>query len=235
MVNRLLWLIYLSLLAVVMPHCAWAFASFEPQTAIGTATAWCAAFAFEAAIAVLTHKLASHIRSVSTGKRKFTRRYVNAYAGGLLVAAGVSTLANTAHAIEYSTPLLIFGSGSALPAIHSIAFGAILPFVSILFARVLSGVVDEGMVDPDLIAEKETSKKLRSQLREIRSDLEKSQASVAAFGDVAELFGATASGRVQAATQIWPGEAQVFYAAVAKCSPSTVSQAMKDNGRGNHE
>lgn len=232
MINKLLWLIYLSLLAVVMPHCAWAFASFEPPTAIGQATAWCAAFAFEAAIAVLTHKLAGHIRSVKSGKRKFRRRYLNAYASGLLVAAGVSTLANTAHAIEYSKPLLIFGSGSALPGLYSIAFGAILPIVSVLFARVLSGVVDEGAVDPDLTAAKEVNKKIRSQLREVQSDLEKSQANIAAFGDVAELFGDTASARIQTAIEIWPDEAQVFYAKVAGCSPSTVSQVLKENGRG---
>lgn len=231
MVNRLLWIIYLSLLAVVMPHCAWAFASFEPQTQAGDITAWCAAFAFEAAIAVLTHKLAAHIRSVKSGKRKFTRRYANAYAGGLLMAAAVSTLANTAHAIEYSEPLLIFGSGSVLPAIYSIAFGAILPFVSILFARVLSGVVDEGSVDPDLVAEKETSKRLRSQLREVRADLEKSQVNIAAFGKMAGLFDDTASGRIHAAMEIWPNEPQVFYAKVAACSPSTVSTVLKDNGR----
>ena len=163
--NRLLWLVYIALLAVVMPHCAWAFASFEPQTPIGTATAWCAAFAFEAAIAVLTHKLAGHIRSVKSSRGKFRRRYMNAYAGGLLVAGAVSTLANTAHAVEFAKPLLIFGSGIALPGLYAVAFGAILPLVSILFARVLSGVVDEGAADPDLTAEKAVSSKLRSQLK----------------------------------------------------------------------
>ncbi len=231
MANKILWFVYIALLAVVRPHCAWAFASFEPQTDLGTATAWSAAFAFEAAIAVLTHKLAGHIRSVRSGRGKFRRRYVNAYAGGLLVAGGVSTLANTAHAIQYSTPLLIFDSGSALPGLYAVAFGAILPLVSILFARVLSGVVDEGAADPDLTAEKTVSSKLRSQLREARSGLEQSQANVAAFGVNAALFGDTASERIGAAVELWPGEAQVFYAKVAGCSPSTVSTVMRENGR----
>jgi hypothetical protein len=39
-VNRILWAVYLSLLGVLLPH-----------------TAWTAAFAFEASIAVLIHKL----------------------------------------------------------------------------------------------------------------------------------------------------------------------------------
>jgi hypothetical protein len=62
--------------------------------------------------------------------------------------------------------------------------------------------------------------------------LERSQASVATFGVNAALFGDTASERVGAAARIWPGEAQVFYAKVAGCSPSTVSTVMKENGRG---
>jgi hypothetical protein len=59
--NVLLWAIYLSLLAVLLPHTAWAFARFEPPgngsfgIAWGAITAWAAAFAFEAAIAALTH------------------------------------------------------------------------------------------------------------------------------------------------------------------------------------
>jgi hypothetical protein len=65
--NTLLWVIYLALLAVLLPHTAWAFSRFEPQTAgwlgipWGIVTAWAAAFAFEAAIAALTHRLARRI------------------------------------------------------------------------------------------------------------------------------------------------------------------------------
>jgi transposase InsO family protein len=68
--NTLLWAIYLSLLAVLLPHTAWAFARFEPPgngsfgIAWGAITACAAAFAFEAAIAALTHKLAKHMRKM---------------------------------------------------------------------------------------------------------------------------------------------------------------------------
>jgi hypothetical protein len=64
-----LWVIYLALLAVLLPHTAWAFARFEPANPgwlgvpWGQVTAWAAAFAFEAAIAALTHRLAQRIEA----------------------------------------------------------------------------------------------------------------------------------------------------------------------------
>ena len=65
----LLWAIYLALLAVLLPHTAWAFGHFESPVAgwlglqWGVLSAWAAAFAFEAAIAALTHKLAERIET----------------------------------------------------------------------------------------------------------------------------------------------------------------------------
>ena len=60
--NNLLWIIYLALLIVLLPHTAWAFSRFESPAMgwlgiqWGLVTAWAAAFAFEAALAALTHK-----------------------------------------------------------------------------------------------------------------------------------------------------------------------------------
>jgi hypothetical protein len=57
----------------------------------GMVTAWAAAFAFEAAIAALTHKLAKHIESTpryTAGRvwlRRISYQYLNAYAAGDLV------------------------------------------------------------------------------------------------------------------------------------------------------
>lgn len=51
--SKMLWIIYLALLAVLLPHTAWAFARFESPAAgwlgvsWGTVTAWAAAFAFK--------------------------------------------------------------------------------------------------------------------------------------------------------------------------------------------
>lgn len=96
--NILLWAIYLAFLAVLLPHTTRAFARFEPPTVgwlgvpWGVVTAWGAAFAFEAAIAALTHKLATHIESTpryTAGRvwlRRLSHQYLNAYAAGLLVA-----------------------------------------------------------------------------------------------------------------------------------------------------
>ena len=118
----LLWIIYLALLAVLLPHTAWAFSRFEPTglgwlgVPWGMVTAWAAAFAFEAAIAALTHKLAKHIESTpryTAGRvwlRRISYQYLNAFSAGLLVAVGVSVLANFGHAVEYGRHFAIYGS-----------------------------------------------------------------------------------------------------------------------------
>jgi hypothetical protein len=112
-VNRILWAVYLSLLGVLLPHTAWAFQNFEPETEAGgnSVVAWTAAFAFEASIAVLMHKLSGHIDR--TPRRllawaKFQYRYLNAYSLGLLAAIAVSSLANLAHAVEFGRSMAIF-------------------------------------------------------------------------------------------------------------------------------
>ena len=106
--NILLWAIYLALLAVLLPHTRGLSAALGPRmpwqdVSWSTVTAWAAAFAFEAAIAALTHKLAKHIESTPryTAGRVWLRRiscqYLNAFSAGLLVAVGVSVLANFGH------------------------------------------------------------------------------------------------------------------------------------------
>lgn len=239
-INKLLWVVYLALLAVLLPHTAWAFSLFEPEGLRGSVTAWCAAFAFEAAIAALTHKLARHIESVRSGKRRFARRYLNAYASGLLIAVGVSTLANLAHAVEFGQTLTIYGSGSALTAVYSLAFGAILPAVSLLFARVLSNVQESEVdVDPALDKANETIRQLRSEARDVRAELAASEQRVAQvelkFGQVAGLFADGARERIKAVRDLWPDEPQAFWAKAARCAPSTVSEIVRSgNGRGGH-
>jgi hypothetical protein len=67
--NILIWTVYLALLVVLFPHTVWVFSRFETPAVgwlniqWGMVTAWAATFAFEAAIAALTHKLAEHIES----------------------------------------------------------------------------------------------------------------------------------------------------------------------------
>jgi len=171
-VNRILWAVYLSLLGVLLPHTAWAFHNFEPENESGkiSLVAWTAAFAFEASIAALMHKLSGHIdrtpRRLSPWA-KFQYRYLNAYSLGLLAAIAVSSLANLAHAVEFGRPLAIFAVLKISFDTYAFAFGAVLPLVSLVFARVLSNVVEtEGDEDPELVQAKKTISDLRHQLRE---------------------------------------------------------------------
>ncbi len=148
--NFLLWAIYLALLVVLLPHTAWAFDRFESPTVgwlniqWGMVTAWAAAFAFESAIAALTHRLAKHIESTlryAAGRvwlRRISYQYLNAFSAGLLVAVGVSVLTNFGHAVEYGQEFAIFGRYNVPPLLYSLAFGGILPLVSLMFARILA-------------------------------------------------------------------------------------------------
>ena len=214
-------------------------ASWAPEDASSSATARrAAAFAFEAAIAALTHKLAKHIEGAprrGSGWAKFSRRYLNAYAGGLLVAVAVSTLANLAHSVEFGRPLTIFGAYSVPPVIYSIAFGAILPAVSFLFARVLSNAVDtEAEEDQALVAAKEESRELRRQLRAVEAERgvaeERARAAetrFAAAGDLfARIFAQEKRERILAIRQQWPALPAAAVAIIAEASPSYVSEVL---------
>ena len=140
--THVLWAVYIGLLAVLLPHTAWAFGKFEPDESKGVA--WAAAFAFEAAIAALTHKLTKrleHTPNYSKGHVRLRRawhRYANTYTVGLVLTTTVSALANSAHAVEFRQELVIFTEWSVSPRLYTIAFGAVLPLISVLFAAVLS-------------------------------------------------------------------------------------------------
>lgn len=147
---------------MLLPHTAWAFLNFEPENDTGRITfvPWTAAFAFEASIAAFTHKLSGHIEQ--TPKRlsvwtKFQYRYLSTYSLGLVASIGVSSMANLAHAVEYGKPLAIFTEGNIPFSAYALAFGVVLPLVSLVFARVLSNVVEtEGEEDPAFVEAKST-------------------------------------------------------------------------------
>lgn len=168
--NKVLWGVYISLLMVLYPHTVWAFSVFEPATTGGIITSRGAAFAFEAIVAVLVHKLADHWAIVSRKKfkaqtegelawLKFSHKYLNAYVLGLVAALVVSVAANTAHAVQYGDDqsLRIVSEWGVPFWIYTTIFGAMLPFCSILFAKVLSDANDldnlfnDGVQDADTI------------------------------------------------------------------------------------
>ena len=229
--NRILWCVYLALLAVLLPHTAWAFGRFEPTGASGDVTAWAAAFAFEAAIAALTHKLSRHIENVRGRRRLFVRRYLNAYSLGLGVAMSVSALANLAHAVEFGGAMAIFARWQIPFGLYAIAFGAILPLVSLTFARVLSNVVEQDIAaNPELEAANESLKALRAELRQANQRAQEAEQRFAAVGDLAvRLFAAEKRQRILAAREHWPELPPSAIAVITDTSKSYVSEVLSEN------
>jgi hypothetical protein len=152
--TKILWMVFISILLVLLPHTAWLFRQFEPADSVkllgefdaADLLSYIAAFAFESAIAVLIHKLAKHIESMKKGKTawaKFSYSYLNPFAVGLYIATAISMLANLAHAVEFGVSIKIFTEWGVPAWVYSVAFGGILPIVSLTFARVLSNVTDD--------------------------------------------------------------------------------------------
>jgi hypothetical protein len=246
--NLLLWTIYLALLVVLLPHTAWAFGRFESPAVgwlriqWGMVTAWAAAFAFEAAIAALTHKLAKHIESTpryTAGRvwlRRISYQYLNAFSAGLAVAVGVSVLANFGHAVEFGRDFTIFGQYKTRPLLYSLAFGGILPLVSLMFARILANTAEtEAGAKSELAQAKQTIKELRSDLEETEEHLADAEARAnaaeqrfAAAGDlVVQLFAHEKRQRILAAAERWPELPASSVAIVAGASASYASEVLK--------
>jgi hypothetical protein len=236
-INALLWVIYIALLAVLFPHTAWAFGQFEPSTG-QVWVSWAAALAFEAAIAALTHKLSKHIeqtpKRLSAGK-KFTYRYLNAYSLGLVAALGLSSLANLAHAVEFGRQMAIFTEWNIPFGVFAISFGAILPLISLTFARVLSNVAEtESDDDPELIQAKETIGDLRKQLREANKEVETAnkradtaEGKFGSMGDVVNgLFAEDKQKRIVTVHNQWPALTGSAIAIIAESSPAYVSEIL---------
>jgi hypothetical protein len=244
----ILWIIYLALLAALLPHTAWAFARFEPPSSgwlgisWGQVTAWAAAFAFEAAIAALTHRLAQRIEATPnyTGDRVLLHRlsyqYLNAYAGGLLVVLSVSALANFAHAVEYGQEFAIFRSYEVPPLLYSVTFGGILPLVSLLFARILGDAADaQSQPDPELTKAKQIIGELDAGLEMAKERSANAEARAVAAeqrftaaGDLfARLFAEEKRQRILAAAEKWPELTGASIAVIANASPGYVSEVLK--------
>jgi hypothetical protein len=194
----IIWLIYLGLLAALLPHTQWAFRQLEPATSVevvllgqGTGITWAdlvasmLAFAFEAGIAVFTHRLARRIETVKKVYKNikkedgsterifdkwgtFVARYGNSFATALMICAFVSGIANYSHAVEFSTSLAIFTKLPFFAALYPLAFGAGLPIVSLIFASALSNVSEsEGEDDPAFTELKAKYTEVNRQLREL--------------------------------------------------------------------
>jgi hypothetical protein len=182
----LIYAVYFSLLATMLPHTAWAFGMFEQPGLAGAIVSWCAALTFEGGLAVLTYKLAKHIETTPkkiTAWRKFAYRYLNSYSFGMGFCMCVSSLANLAHAVEFGTELAIFVRFGIPFAVYALAFGGVLPLVSLMFARVLSNVTEEdeteALPNPELESLKAAATEAKRQLREATAALQAAEAATA--------------------------------------------------------
>lgn len=239
MISAILWIVYLFLLAVLLPHTAWAFQKFEPVGAGYliegiSITSWAAAFAFESAIAALTHKLSKHIEQ--TPKRigrlaKFSFRYLNAYSVGLVISLGISSLANLAHAVQFGGDMKIFADWGIPFGVYAFSFGAILPMISLTFARVLSNVVEsDSSEDPAVIELREQLANLRKQLRDSEQGRTQAEARFAALGDVfIKLTSPDKRERIIAIYRRWPGLTGAAIALLADSSAPYVSEVLKEH------
>lgn len=255
----ILWAVFIGLLLVLLPHTAWLFRQFEaPYSGDGLDWGWviagAGAFAFEAAIAVLTHKLAKHLeakqKNFKQGPKwfpnwpKFEYRFLNPYFLGLMIALALSSLANLAHSVEFGTPLLIFTQWGIPSMVYQLAFGGVLPLVSLLFAWVLSNVSEsDDEPNPELEAAKTTIKELQHKLREGIHQIQKYEVALkesenrahdaeerfAAAGELfARLFNEEKRQRILAARATWPELPASAVAIIAGCSASYVSEVINE-------
>lgn len=234
----ILWIVYICLLLVLLPHTAWAFKSMEPEG--GVFTAWLAALVFEAAIAALTHKLAKHIEQTAKIRgrlHRFIERYLSPYSIGLFVATAVSMLANLAHAVEFGKPLLIFATWGIPQGLYSVAFGGVLPLASLIFARVLSNVTDsEDAPNPELEGAKQTITGLRRQVHETELKLKDAEQRVriaeerfGAAGDLMRrIFSEDKRERILAVREWKPKLSGAAIALIADSSPAYVSEVLSE-------
>jgi len=244
-VNLVLWVVYIALLGTLLPHTAWAFGRFEPDTDLGRGIAVLAASSFELAIAALTYRLKQNIERVPSYRtgfaggavRRWSERYLNVYTLGLLVAIAVSSAANWAHAVQFGQGLAVFGDYGVPPVVYSVGFGGILPLCSLLFARILADVRPTAAeADPELTKAKTDLAEVRKQLRQAEADRQAAEARArdaetrfAAAGDIfARLLAAEKRTRILAARERWPELLPGAIAVIAGASPSYVSEVLAD-------
>ncbi len=201
--NGVLWIAYLALLAVLLPHTSWAFSIVEPS---GTEfwgahpLGWALALTFESTIAAVTWKLQSY-----QGKRGKRHRWLNGYSAGLVLFAGISGLANWLHAEEFARISPVFAHYNLPSAVFSVLFGAALPVASLAFAAILAPDVSEDGEDPILVSAKAEAREVRRQLAEANKALVEANTQNTAMKEIAlALFAPEIKVRIQAARAKWP-------------------------------
>jgi len=234
----LLWLVYILFLGVLMPHTAWTFGQFQQDKSEYNPMAWMLAFAVESVIAVFTHKLAEYLSSKrkKQGWRAGLERWMNGYSIGLVMVLIISSIANLAYAVQFAGNLSVFTEWGIPREIYEFTFGAMLPFVSLVFALVLSKMADdEADDDPALVEAKKQVAELRLQAREnerARKEAEaartKAEERFGTVADIAQMFLLDdKKQRIIAVYERWPNLQHAAIAQLTDASPAHVSGVLK--------
>lgn len=235
-ISHLFWLIYMALLGVLLPHTAWAFAAYQEPGWQQNAMAWALAIAFELSILAFTHQLKSRIEHAAGLRfkdgesksalawRRFTSAWVNIFGFGLLLASGVSALANFSYAVEFGRAFVTFTRYGIPRLAYELAFGGILPVVSLLFARILADTPDPKSAEVDV---HKAERALKSELARLRAELEKQKSSSIRFRTIQQ---GTTRERIIAIKSLWPDLPQTGISVIAEVSPSRVSEILR-NGK----
>ena len=140
---------------------------------------------------------------------------------------GVSSLANWAHSVEYGQAFTVFEKYHIPPLLYTLAFGAILPACSLLFARILADVQDnEAEVNAEAVELKRANAELR---RELKATNERLLRAEDAARLLLELTAEDKARRILAASNQWPNLSQIALAQIAGASPSYVSQVLNSD------
>ncbi len=122
--------------------------------------------------------------------------------------------------------------------LYSLAFGGIMPRVSLMFARILANRVDgEAGANPELVKAKQTNKELWSESEAVEDHLANAEARAnaaeqrfAAAGDlVTRLFAEEKPQRIPAAAERWPELPSASVAIIAGASPGYVSEVLRSS------
>jgi len=236
-VNTLLWLVYIALLAVLLPHTAWAFSQFEPSGS--EALGWVAAFAFEAAIFGLTVRLKERLEATpryTSGNitwRRFKFQLLNSYTLMLTFALSVSVASNWAHAVQFGRAFQVFSQYSISPLLYSVMFGAILPVTSMVFSRVLADTKADDEPNAEVEALKADRTRLKAESRQLTAHVQSLQQQMVGAEQMMKIAaGGDKSARVLAVHEQWPLLANSAIAVIAECSASHVSGVLKEVANG---
>jgi hypothetical protein len=221
--KMVLWAIYIFILASMLKHTAWAFGMFEP-TNEGTfmqipITGWILAIAFECSIIAFTHKWSIVLsqRGRITKWSNKVKYYINPFSAGLFASMIISSIANFAHAAEFTGNLEVFTKLNIPPIIYQLAFGAFLPLVNFLYALVLSSVTEsEHEQDTQL-------KEAKGELSKVKRELATVQGGLKEFKG---LFSEVKTDKIKALKKYAPSLSNNKIAEIVGATPSHVSATL---------